>query len=69
VPEPVSDDAPDDERPDDVSLLKKLERDDHDPPWPPPADDPGAQVAAVCAMAGADIPGDGDEQFSRGINA
>jgi hypothetical protein len=67
-PEPESEDAPDEEWPDEVSLLKKPWRNDHDPPWPPlPDEDPGEQP--VCEIAGAAMPRDGGVQFSRGISA
>src|SRR5258708_19958832 len=41
-PEPASDEAPDGERPDELSPPKKLLRDDDPPdqPWPPPDEDP-----------------------------
>jgi hypothetical protein len=63
-----SEDVPGDERPDDESPPKKLDRDDHGPPWPPPPDE-DEHVAPVCEIAGAAIPGDGGVQLSRGITA
>ena len=79
LPEPASD-MPDDERPDALSLLKKLERDDDDPPQPCPPyqEDPrGPQLATAGDVAGvatpgvasAATPGAGGWQFSRGISA
>jgi hypothetical protein len=63
--------VPDDERPDEVSPLKKLLRDD-DPPEPPrpPLEDPrGAQSAPACGKDGAAIPAPFGSQVSPGISA
>lgn len=69
-PDPESGVPPEDAWPVPVSLLKKLERDDQYPPWPPPEDDPcGPQSVACCATAGAAVPGDGGWQLPRGISA
>jgi hypothetical protein len=80
TPDELASKLPDDERPDALSLLKKLERDDDDPPQPCPPyqEDPrGPQLAmagdvagvATPGAAGAATPGTGGWQFSRGINA
>jgi hypothetical protein len=66
-PELASAEVVDDERVDELSPPKKLERDDH--PYPPPPDDPrGVHLALVCGTAGAAIPGGFGWQFS-GISA
>jgi len=69
-PEPASDEAPDGERPDELSPPKKLLRDDDPPdqPWPPPDDDPwGGHSAGGCKSDA--IPGRSVAQFSRGMRA
>src|SRR5260370_40354194 len=69
-PEPASDEAPDGERPDELSPPKKLLRDDDPPdqPWPPPDDDPwGGHSAGGCKSAA--IPGRSVAQFSPGMRA
>ena len=61
---------PDDACCDPVSLLKKPERDDQYPPWPPPDPDPvRLQSVAGCVTAGAAMPGDAGWQLPRGISA
>ena len=78
TPDEPASELPDDERLDALSLLKKLERDDDDPPQPCPPyqEDPrGAQlatagdVAGAVGAAGAATPGAAGWQFSRGMNA
>ena len=69
LPDRESEDAPGDERLDDESLLKKLLRDDHDPPWPDPDPDPGAQAVPFGGSAGAAAPAGAGVQFWRGIRA
>jgi hypothetical protein len=70
LPDPESGEPADDAWFDPVSLLKKPERDDHDPPWPPPEDDPlGPQFVACCVTAGAAMPGDVGWQPPWGIRA
>ena len=70
--EPESAEAPEDERLDEVSPLKKLLR-DHDPPqppWPPLEEDPrGGQSVPACGNDGAAIPAPFGSQFSPGISA
>jgi hypothetical protein len=67
LPEPESEEVADDDRVDELSLPKKLKRDDD--PYPPPDDPRGAQPALVCGTAGAAIPGGVGRQFSLGISA
>src|SRR5260370_18602874 len=67
-PEPASDEAPDGERPDELSPPKKLLRDDDPPdqPWLPPDDDPwGGHSAGGCKSDA--IPGRPVAQFSLGM--
>ena len=66
--EPESVDVADDERPDEVSLPKKLKRDD-DRLQPPPDDPRDAQPVLLCGIAGAAIPGGVGWQFPPGISA
>ena len=63
-----SEELADDERPDEVSLPKKLKCDD-DRLYSPPDDPRDAQPVLVCGIAGAAITGGVDWQFSRGISA
>jgi hypothetical protein len=72
-PEPESEDVADEAWLDEeVSLLKKLLRDQlpPEPPWPPDHVEPRCeQLAPVCGIAGAAIPGEAGWQLSRGISA
>jgi hypothetical protein len=53
-----------------LSLLKKFERDDQYPPWPPPEPDPVRLLSfAGCVTAGAAMPCDAGWQLPRGISA
>ncbi len=69
-PEPASDEAPDGERPDELSPPKKLLRDDDPPdqPWPPPDEDPWGEHSTGGCKSDA-IPGRSVAQFSRGMRA
>ena len=67
-PEPESDELPDPAWLDAESLLKKLEREDHDPPWPPPDEVPRCEQS-VPVTAAAATPGAEGWQFWRGISA
>ena len=66
--EAASVDVAADERPDEVSLPKKLKRDD-DRLQPPPDDPRDAQPVLLCGIAGAAIPGGVGWQFPPGISA
>jgi hypothetical protein len=64
----ASEEAADDERPDEGSPPKKPKRDD-DRPYPLPDHPRGAQPVPPCGIAGAAIPGGTGWQFSLGISA
>ena len=70
LPDPESGEPADDAWFDPVSLLKKLERDDHYPPWPPPTTIRAAAVGSpVAAPPAPPCRAMSARSCSRGISA